>query len=400
MKNISYLVISVLFCINASASTGKVTELHSPAKENSSLSRLFTSAQGDVYLSWVESEEGKAQLFYSQLADASWTKEKIIGSGDDWMLHWADFPSVLIDEQRVMAHYSQKSQAGKYSFDVKTVFSHDKGNNFSKAYTLNLEGVKGENGMVSLLPLEGGRSFATWLDSRTTVKEGDTGGMSLRGATFNSTGEIIKQWELDNRTCDCCSTDTAMTKQGPVVVYRDRSDTDIRDISIVRQVNGEWTAPVTIHNDGWQIKGCPMNGPAIDAKDNYVAVSWFTLKNDVPSINLKLSKDGGKTFGDLIEVVNGDINGRVDIEIIESGAVVISWFASNPENTKLMLAKYSFSGKFIDKLVVAESKSLRRSGLPSITSHENQIYMSWTDIDTNKVKVAKITWDSAPSDIL
>lgn len=400
MKNISYLVISVLFCINASASTGKVTELHSPAKENSSLSRLFTSAQGDVYLSWVESEKGKAKLFYSQLADASWTKEKIIGSGDDWMLHRADFPSVLIDEQRVMAHYSQKSQAGKYSFDVKTVFSHDKGNNFSKAYTLNLEGVKGENGMVSLLPLEGGRSFATWLDSRTTVKEGGTGGMSLRGATFNSTGDIIKQWELDNRTCDCCSTDTAMTKQGPVVVYRDRSDTDIRDISIVRQVNGEWTAPVTIHNDGWQIKGCPMNGPAIDAKDNYVAVSWFTLKKDVPSINLKLSKDSGKTFGDLIEVVNGDINGRVDIEIIESGAVVVSWFASKPENTKLMLVKYSSSGKFIDKLVVAESKSLRRSGLPSITSHENQIYMSWTDIDTNKVKVAQITWDSAPSDIL
>ena len=72
--------------------------------------------------------------------------------------------------------------------------------------------------------------FATWLDGRNTKTSGHdhsqmehSGAMTLRAGVFDSNGSTIDEWELDNMTCDCCQTAAAMTPNGPVVVYRDRS---------------------------------------------------------------------------------------------------------------------------------------------------------------------------------
>ncbi len=61
--------------------------------------------------------------------------------------------------------------------------------------------------------------------------------MTIRGAIIDKQGNKSGEWELDNRVCDCCQTSTAITANGPIVVYRDRSDEEIRDISIVRLIN-------------------------------------------------------------------------------------------------------------------------------------------------------------------
>ena len=70
---------------------------------------------------------------------------------------------------------------------------------------------------------------------------------------------------VDGDACSCCSTDMAETVDGPVAVYRDHDAGEIRDISIVRRVDGKWTAPAPVHRDGWMIAGCPTNGPAVAA---------------------------------------------------------------------------------------------------------------------------------------
>ena len=53
-----------------------------------------------------------------------------------------------------------------------------------------------------------------------------------------------------------------LRRLGPVAVYRDRSPEEIRDISVVRLVDGVWTEPAPVHADNWMIEGCPVNGPA------------------------------------------------------------------------------------------------------------------------------------------
>ena len=48
--------------------------------------------------------------------------------------------------------------------------------------------------------------------------------MTLRYASFDGEGNKIEESLLDDKVCDCCQTDAAMTSKGPIIVYRNRSD--------------------------------------------------------------------------------------------------------------------------------------------------------------------------------
>ncbi|MDZ7647099.1 MAG: hypothetical protein U5K54_07905 [Cytophagales bacterium] len=109
------------------------------------------------------------------------------------------------------------------------------GKEWSKPFLLNTDNKEAEHGFVTILPY-GDNFFVTWLDGRNTVMEnmegdhhdGHQGAMSLRAAIIDPNGNGLNEWELDNKTCDCCQTTAAITSNGPVVVYRDRSDEEIR----------------------------------------------------------------------------------------------------------------------------------------------------------------------------
>jgi hypothetical protein len=66
-----------------------------------------------------------------------------------------------------------------------------------------------------------------------------------------------------------------MTRDGPVNSYRDRSENEVRDISVVRHVGERWSKRVTISDDSWQIAACPVNGPAVAAESAHVIVAGY-----------------------------------------------------------------------------------------------------------------------------
>ena len=115
--------------------------------------------------------------------------------------------------------------------------------------------------------------------------------MTLRAGVFDSNGSTIDEWELDNMTCDCCQTAAAMTPNGPVVVYRDRSENEIRDIFITRFKDNQWSTPIPVHNDLWQIAGCPVNGPAVITSSDQLAVIWYSGSRQVPKVQMAISQD-------------------------------------------------------------------------------------------------------------
>ena len=57
---------------------------------------------------------------------------------------------------------------------------------------------------------------------------------------------------LDQRVCDCCQTSVAKTQDGPVAIYRDRSEEEIRDIYMVRIVIHLRPVPKPVFADNWQ----------------------------------------------------------------------------------------------------------------------------------------------------
>ncbi|MGK0396089.1 MAG: hypothetical protein ACJAYE_002109 [Candidatus Azotimanducaceae bacterium] len=410
--------------IAATANAADIQMLQAPTGEHASLSRLTVDDSGKLHLSWVQSNGKVSSLYRSYFAENTWSDTSLISSGDDWFVNWADFPFLSVNDTSMAAHWLQKSSQGTYNYDIKAAFYNGATQRWSPPITIHKDGVSAEHGFVSMLPMADNRTFITWLDGRNTVKKDNAGdhseghsmdhsidnpidnpidklmehamaGMTLRAGIFDADGNTEKEWQLDALACDCCQTSSAMTKSGPVVVYRNRTEAEIRDIYITRMTDNGWSAPVPVYADDWQIAGCPVNGPAIASKNGLTAVVWFTAKNDKPTVQLALSADDGQSFGPPIMVAQDSTNGRVSIAILASGDTVVSWLETEGKAAQLKLARYDEQGNLKESFIVAETSASRRSGFPVIVSEGNDVYLTWTDVSTDvsngpRVKVARV----------
>ncbi len=397
---ITLLLIIVFASCNDSTKTDNAAsplkQLISPADSVSAEPYLFTDNNGKVYLSWINKTKDSSVLKFSVLNNDTWSVPDTITSGNNWFVNWADYPMLAADGAgNMIAHILEKSENGKYTYDVKLSTSADSGRSWSPTNILHDDGKKAEHGFVSLMPYEN-QFFVSWLDGRNTVSEkvdttahheGHHGAMSIRAAIVNMQGTKTAEWELDKRVCDCCQTSAASTANGPVVVYRDRSEEEIRDISIVRFVNGKWTEPKTIFPDQWKIAGCPVNGPRIAAEGNNLVIAWFSSPDKKSQVNIIFSEDGGATFNKPIRIDEDSAIGRVDVVMLDDKSAMVSWM----EGAVIKAVKVYKDGKKDAALIVASTSESRSSGFPQMTKSGNNLIFAWTDDKNKTIKVAKLS---------
>ena len=371
----------------------EVKQLTSPASDSCAEPSLFTDKNGLVYLSWIEKRGKESMLKFSTLANDQWTEPVVITSGKNWFVNWADYPLLSSDANgNLLAHFLEKSDTAKFTYDVKLISSADAGKSWSNPKILHDDGKKAEHGFVSILPYKE-QFFVSWLDGRKTAKEGDAashaghhGEMTVRAAMINKDGSKTNDWELDGRVCDCCQTTAAITDNGPVVVYRDRSDDEIRDMSIVRFVNGEWTSPKTIFPDQWKIAGCPVNGPRADAIGNNLAIAWFSMPDKKNQVNIIFSEDGGETFKKPVRIDEGKSIGRVDMVMLDEKTAMVSWM----EGSAIKAVKVHADGTKEPSVIIASSSESRSSGFPQMTKSGNKLFFAWTDEKDKTIKAASL----------
>ena len=374
-----------------------VEELTSPAKESSALPHLMSN-KDVALLSWVEtSGDTLATMKYSELVDGKWQSSKNILTGTDWFVNWADYPMITENNGSLWSHVLKKSTAGTYSYDIKMNVKPKGATEWKTDLPLHTDGTPTEHGFVSIVPFND-HFFVNWLDGRNTEENevGERGAMSLRAGVVSVTGEMLEEYELDARTCDCCQTTSVITDNGPIVIYRDRSADEIRDISIVRQVAGEWTAPKAIHEDNWQIKGCPVNGPKVDALGNNVVVAWFTGAENAPKVQVSFSSDGGEVFTAPIVIAEGIIMGRVDVLWTDEDNAVVSWMEANDKSALFKAMIVRKDGTTSKQQVITKMADSRKSGFPQMEMVEETLYFAWTEqvAAVTQVRTAKMSVDA------
>lgn len=386
-----FILMTGIHCGSKKKQPPALIELASPANELTAEPFLFTGENGAVYLSWVKEVDDRSEMYFARLTGNHWSPPMQIDSGRNWFVNWADFPMMATNKNHFIASYLDKSGAGKYSYDIKYKVSSDSGRTWSQAKWLNEDGKDAEHGFTSFTPY-GENFFVSWLDGRNTASEetshhheGHPGAMSVRGAVVNGLGEKLQEWELDARTCDCCNTCSAITKDGPVVVYRDRSEEEVRDISITRMVDGKWTAPKLIYADNWTIKGCPVNGPRAVAKGNNLAIAWFSMPNNEPQVKVTFSDDGGESFLDPVRIDQGKAIGRIDLEMLDDGSVFALWM----EGSNIMGANVTEDGVRW-KMLISASSEARSSGFPQVTKSGHRLIVAWTDNQQKSIRTAII----------
>jgi hypothetical protein len=386
--------LTIFSCTSKDVVVKEIPFLH----ENSNAQPSLVSGEGSLSLSWISSNEGKkSTLNFSQFKEGKWINTQTMATGSNWFVNWADFPAHAINENLILSSYLKKSDSGTYTYDVILSLQKLSGEKVKEDFLLHTDGVKAEHGFVSIIPNHNQGFFITWLDGRNTVDK-DLDGyhkpMTIRFAEITNKGDIIDESELDSATCDCCQTSIAVTNKGPVVVYRDRSDKEVRDIYITRKINGIWGVPTPIHNDGWEINGCPVNGPKVASNSNNLAISWFTVSNEKPTVNLSFSKSNGASFGTPIKINDDDAIGRVDVAFLNPQEVLVSYIEGDDVGTYLRIKKVSIDGKVSAPITISKIDGGRSTGVPQLEILNNEIFIVWTVFidEKNQLKTVKLSF--------
>jgi hypothetical protein len=183
---------------------------------------------------------------------------------------------------------------------------------------------------------------------------------------------------VDTRVCECCPTAAAVTSAGPIVAFRNRSDDETRDIYVSRFVDQSWTEPVPVHNDGWHLDGCPINGPALKAKGRDVALAWFTAPNDEGHAFVAFSRNAGETFSPPVRVDEVGSLGRVDVELLSDGSAMVSWIEFADKRATVMVRQVDRSGRRSAATTVTALGANRNSSYPRMARHGNDLLFAWT----------------------
>jgi hypothetical protein len=293
-------------------------------------------------------------LRFSRVRDARWSPPRTIALGD-LLVNSADLPSIAVDGKTMHASWSKRKGHGSV---IYLASSSDGGETWSAPVTPHPPLVS-QFGFVSLLPT----GDFVYLDGRKLE-----GGMEGAGEVeLRATGAL-----LDPRVCDCCQTAAAMTSEGPIYAYRDRSADDVRDIAYVRRTASGWTEPKVVHADNWKLNGCPVNGPQLDARGRDVVIAWFTAVHQQPRVYAAFSKDAGATFGAPIRVDLATTTGRVDVVLREDGDAIVTFI----DGGALHARRVSPDGKAGPPLRIGEA-----GGFPRMALSKDNVGVVWSGDD-------------------
>lgn len=375
-------------CLLAAAPVDNVAlDLSVPAPPGSGMYTLASAAGDAAYLSWIEPAAAGHVLKFARLRDKTWGPAQEIARGDNWFVNWADKPAIVeLADGKLMAHWlvnTPSKGAAHYAYGLQVALSSDRGTTWRPVFDAGMDNTADYSGFMAFQA--GAREvLATYLTPLARgASQADAGHIkTLRVARFDLAGRLRSDGQVDADVCTCCPLSMVETDAGPVIAYRDHRGGEVRDISVVRFVDGAWTEPSSVHRDGWVIAGCPTNGPAMAARGRRVAVAWFTAADDRPHVRLAFSDDAGAKFAAPATVDHGSPVGWPAVVLLDDGSAAVSWLERQASGAgELRVRAIGPSGNVGDSLLVATTASGRATGMPQMVRRGQELIVAWRQDD-------------------
>ena len=339
----------------------------------------LSSGEHGTTLTWqeaVQADDTRVRWQHRSTPGA-WTQPATVVRAPDVLLNWADFPAMHSTAAGTFVATWLRRHPTGHGYGAQWSRTSDGGQTWASSTALHLDVEGPEYGFVSMAPAGHGSVAVFWLDGRASGGHHGGGAMQLRAAEIAADGTVSSRRLVDDRVCDCCQTSAAATASGPVVVYRDRSDAEVRDISIAGPGPAQRR---TVADDAWTIAGCPVNGPAVAATPEHLAVAWFTGVTEHGSVRVAFATLEGD-FSAPVAIDLGRPLGRVDAEWLDADHVLVSFIdgaGSAQGQAKLLARVLSRSGQLGVPWEVAPVAASNAAGFPRIAKANDQIVWAWT----------------------
>lgn len=380
---ISWLLLAAGAALS-SGQTLKVEIASNPAPPASVEPHWALASDGSPLLSWIEPANGSYALRYSIRRNGQWTEPRTIVANRKFFRQPAEAPSVVSFPGGALLAEWVEAEPGSEAESIYVSASKD-GVQWTAPALAHQDKSPVQHALVSMAASGDQEASLIWLEAL----KGEDDPSQLRRTVISSAGKVVKEELLEADVCTCCPTAIVKTARGLLVAYRAHTAQDIRDIAVKRWENGKWTLAKILNPDNWQINACPVNAASAAAKDNRVAIAWYTEGGDKPKVQLVFSSDAGATFSKPVLINTGDALGHASVALTDDGGVFVSWIEEG-EKASRVLARFVTAAGMPGPVVEVAQGSEQSVGYPRLLEAGRETWIAWGNSANGRVQTARI----------
>ena len=337
----------------------------------------FDTYEGNIYLSRMV-EQGTQASWVVQSLDGRWIDT--IDQRQDWFVNWADMPKISVCRNGMLGLALRHIGPDHHAYTIDYYIRRQKEEAWKYYGQLPLDTSSTEHGFPSVEPFEDGW-MVVWLDGGAMHRNGF---MSLHSAQISMDGQVINRQLIDSTVCDCCQTDLVMAEGQPAVIFRNRTENEIRDVYWSVYLNGKWQSSQPVENDGWLVPGCPVNGPQIVNNNKTLVCSWFTAAQDTAAIKMRILSE---PESDVITLEKNFVIGRIAMEAMDTQGFGLAYFRADGKEATLKIQTFDWSGKPQSAWEIAPINPSRNSGFPTLGFANGKLSVAWTQWNDPEYKI-------------
>ena len=367
----------------------KVEPIANPSGPTSLQAHWSMTPDGSPLLSWAEiQKDGKQNLRYAIRRGGQWSAPRTIVAGRHFFRQPAESPSVIsFADGSLLAEWVEVPEGSSEAEYIYVSASKD-GIQWTPPVMAHQDRHPVQHALASMAASGDREASLVWLEAL----KGEDEPSALKRTIVGSDGKVVKEETLDSDVCTCCPTTIVRTSKGLLVAYRDHTPKDIRDIAVIRFENGRPLPSKILNPDQWEINACPVNGAAAAAKDNKVAIAWYTESQDTAKTQLVFSSDAGGTFSKPIRLNAGNSFGHVSVALDEEGGAFVSWLEESTDSDATRLLIRHVTGAGVAGPVSQVSQGSRQAlGYPRLLHVGNETWIAWGNSGNAKVLTARVT---------
>lgn len=261
---------------------------------------------------------------------------------------------------------------------LRFVRSKDDGGSWSAPVTVTDDSVFGSHNFHSLHVTADGLVYVGWLDGR----HGKSAAYAARSADGGKTWSRNQRVSRDE-ACPCCRTSIASAPDGTIyMAWRTVMPGNIRDVVVSRSTDSgvTWTDPVRVKADDWVFPGCPHAGPALQLDSaGAVHVAWWTGKEGVAGVYYARSDDGARTFAAPVPLSTAVYYPAAHVQLATgaNGVVAVAWDDARQQPARVTLRVTRDGGKTFGAQTLVSDGSAA-AGFPVLAIVRDTVIVAWS----------------------